>query len=133
MPNTLAAFLLVYAVFLPGCAQDTPKSLANEMVDIMEDLADVLEGVADLQSAKDAGPKIQKIADRMEDNFARRRALGDPTEEERAEFESDFAARFEAVSDRMDRENARIESLGPEVLAELEAGMQALLEINTGQ
>ncbi len=133
MPRVLAAFLVVFAVLLPGCAEDTPQSLADEMLEIMDDFADVLEGVTDVQSAKDAAPELQKIADRMEDNFARRRALGEPDEDTQAEFDREFVPRFEAVVARLDRENARIEALGPEVLSDLEAGMQAMLEIDTSR
>lgn len=130
MLKSLAAALLIICFLLTGCAPDTPDSLGKEALDIMEDFVEVLEGVDDVESARAAKPAIQDIADRLEDNFSRRRALGDPTPEEQDAFEANHGTRAESISERMDAEVTRIAALGPEVNAELEAGMQALLEMD---
>ena len=130
MLKSLAAFVLMFCLLLTGCGPDTPDSLGKEALDIMEDLVEVLEGVDDVDSARAAKPEIQGIADRLEDNFSRRRALGDPTPEEQDAFEANHGDRAEAINTRMAAEISRIAALGPEVNAELEVGMQALLEMD---
>jgi len=112
-----SAALLMF-LLCSGCGGDTRESLADEGVDKMQEMVDVLKGVTDASSAKSAGPKIKALTQEMEAISARGDKLPEPTADELKEIEAGPNKRMEAVSQKFMQEIERI-SRDPAMLAEM--------------
>ena len=105
-PLALVAALLM----LTGCGggANTPEGVADEMVDIMEEMVTILEGVKDESSAKAAADKINSLS-------AKGEALGKKMEEvmpkdpEKAmEVAMKMLAKMAEVGPKLEAESKRI-------------------------
>jgi hypothetical protein len=130
MPRAVAVFLVVFALLLPGCAEDTPQSLADEVIEIMEDLVDALASVTDRESAEAARDRIEQIAERLKDNILRRQAWDDPDGAMVAEFEAAALPRLEVIRDRVEEERARIKALGSAERIQIDIAMQSIYQMD---
>ncbi len=81
MKQILIKILLAVTLLLVGCAADTHSSLAEEMLNNMESLIEVLESVTDSSSSKKAMLEIEKINKIGTDIQERMVQLGGPSED----------------------------------------------------
>src|SRR2546425_11059966 len=109
--------LLMLALILCGCG-DSHQSLAREQVDTMKEMAATLDTVKDADSAKDAKPKLKKLAERMNDINQREAKLPAPTEAEIKAMDSKYGKEMEEASRKMQAAMLRIIA-DPKIGAEL--------------
>jgi hypothetical protein len=83
-----------------GCG-DTHESLMDDQIGAMEEVATILEGVKDKDSAKAAKPRLEALAKRQQDIEKRVKELGEPTDEKKEQLMKVYAPRLEAVMSRM--------------------------------
>ena len=128
-PTRVILLLPLLLGFL-GCSQppsgtaDSPEAMAEEMLDCLNDTADLLEGIKDKTSAEAAGPKIDKLNER----WARlRKKFDQPPElsdEKKMELSAKYPPRTQAALERLIRAYEKILTIpgAKEALSELNVG-----------
>jgi hypothetical protein len=71
---TLAGFALALVFAVSGCG-DSPDSVIKDQIKLMNDMADVLEGIKDKDSAEKAKPKLEALAKKAKDIEERAKKL----------------------------------------------------------
>jgi FKBP-type peptidyl-prolyl cis-trans isomerase len=66
---------LVLIAVAPGCGRSGPEGAVQDQIDVMNDMAAVLEGVTDERSAKNAEPKIKQLEERAKAASERMKAM----------------------------------------------------------
>jgi Skp family chaperone for outer membrane proteins len=122
----VASALLVGPV---GCEQasreaDSPEAMAEEMLDCLNDTADLLEGIRDKASAEAAAPQVKNLNER----WARlRKRFDEPqelSEEKKQELSAEYPPRTQAAFDRLIQAYAKAVTVpgAEKVLSELQVG-----------
>ena len=101
MKQILIKILLAVTLLLVGCAADTHSSLAEEMLNNMESLIQVLESVTDSSSSKKAMLEIEKINKIGTDIQERMVQLGEPSEDILRELDEKYRVRGEEAATRL--------------------------------
>ena len=101
MKQILIKILLAVTLLLVGCAADTHSSLAEEMLNNMESLIEVLESVTDSSSSKKAMLEIEKINKIGTDIQERMVQLGEPSEDILRELDEKYRVRGEEAATRL--------------------------------
>tara|TARA_B100000029_G_scaffold472525_1_gene513100 strand:+ start:296 stop:664 length:369 start_codon:yes stop_codon:yes gene_type:complete len=101
MKQILIKILLAVTLLLVGCAADTHSSLAEEMLNNMESLIEVLESVTDSSSSKKAMLEIEKINKIGTDIQDRMVQLGEPSEDILRELDEKYRVRGEEAATRL--------------------------------
>ena len=127
MKNKLTQLAMIacasVAVLLASCAKkDTAASLADEIAEQMNALAEAFSSVEDKQSAEAAAVKIDEIGDAMEGIAKRMEALGEPSEEEKKIFNEKLDNAEKAMQDKM----TNLANIAAKDPAALEIVMQAM-------
>ena len=120
MRYTAYLLLILFALALVGCGADSYEKVADDCVVVLEDMSAIMKDIKDVESAKAAVPKLDKLGERMQAIAERAEKLGDPSEEEKKVLTEKFEERMEAVTGEMFGNMLRIASLGPDVQAELD-------------
>ncbi len=126
---TRLLLLLPLLVGLVGCGQaggraDSPEAMAEEMLDCLNDTADLLEGIKDKASAEAAGPKIKKLNER----WARlRKKFDEPqqlSDQKKTELSAKYPPRTEAAFNRLIQAYQKVINVpgAKEALSELNVG-----------
>jgi len=119
----LVCLLALLAFALPSCGGgDTHEKVSEEMIDLMAEVADILEGVTDEESAEAATTRLEKLGERAEELGQRAEALGDPDPEEEKRLEKKYEQRMQEISKSMAASMMRLSSQ-PEVLQAVEEAM----------
>ncbi len=77
------------------------EAIAKEMLLVLTNFAEALEGVKDMETAKAAAPKIEKVAEDMEKVGKKLKDLPKLSKEEDAEFKKKFDPELMKVSKRL--------------------------------
>ena len=125
MRNTLASTLLAVSIMLIGCGGDSYESMASDSVSYYEEMASILEGVSDVESAKAAVPKLEAVGQKMADLKKRADALGKPTPEQNKALEEKFTKEMSTAMDKMMAASMKLADK-PEVQKILEEPMKKL-------
>ena len=111
-------FLSACLALVAACGGDP----IEESMDIMEDMASVLEDIKDESSAKAAKPKLEKLAERMK-AVQEEMNEDEMPPEERMEKLKEYGERMEKVQKRLMKEMFRIAS-DPKLSAALDEAMK---------
>lgn len=118
--------LTTFALFaLSSCSRPTHESVTEGAVEVMEEMAEIMEGVDDEDSAKAAAKKIDKLADRMEKLKKQRDELGKPSQEEDEALKKKYEERMGKAMSRFLVAMAKLQSK-PELQKHLEGSMKRL-------
>ncbi len=101
MRNTLASTLLAVSIMLIGCGGDSYESMASDSVSYYEEMASILEGVSDVESAKAAAPKLEAVGQKMAELRKRTDALGQPTLEQVKALEEKYTKEMTSAMGRI--------------------------------
>lgn len=71
---TLAGLALALVFGVSGCG-DSPDSVMKDTIKLMNEMADVMEGIKDKDSAEKAKPKLEALAKKMKDLEERAKKL----------------------------------------------------------
>ena len=98
----------VLGLVLSACGGDSPESIAEEQFDLMDEMLDILEGVTDQDSAKEASKEMEALAKKMADLEKRMEKMPDPTPEQQKrlaeiakEHQEEFGKRMQEVMSKM--------------------------------
>lgn len=104
--TTLSAALLGLA--LSACGGESHEAVMDEQFDLMGEIFDILDGVEDEASAKEAAKKIEALGEKLTDLAKRAEKLPEPTpEQEKAleararERQAEFEKRSRAFATKM--------------------------------
>ncbi len=78
------------------------ETLAQEMLKVLTNFAEALESVKDMETAKQAAPKIEKVAEDMDRIGKKLKDLPKLSKEEDAEFKKKFDPELMKVSKRLE-------------------------------
>ena len=99
--------LLALGAVLGGCG-DSHEDAAKQSVDLMEELAVILEGIRDEPTAKAAAQKVDAWIEGRQKLQARLKAMGALTPEEEKAIEDRLRERKDALSRRIRAQLARL-------------------------
>ncbi|MCP4377663.1 MAG: hypothetical protein GY794_15995 [bacterium] len=101
--------LMLSLVPLIGCGPSDPHEKAVvDMMDCMEEMADVLATVTDEASAEEAKPKLEAVAERMQTLKKDMDKLGEPDKEKEEALKEKYEERMKEVTKKMMKENMRV-------------------------
>ncbi len=104
----MAATVLGLVACLPGC-KSKQESLADEMVSVMQDIADALKTVKDKESAETAATRIKELAKRGSEIGKEYKDLEKTlSKEERKQMDDTYEPKVEAVGKQIEAEMTRI-------------------------
>jgi len=95
--STLAISLLCAC----GADLDSHDGVADAAIELMEDMADVLEGIDSKEAADAAAGDLEDLAERGAELGQAMEKLGKPDKETEKELEEKYEDRMKAVSERM--------------------------------
>ena len=125
MKKITSRIILLAAVVLVGCGGgDTPQSLSKEMMGNLNIMADILEGIHDEASAKDAVPKIDAVRASMRDIAKRSKGVKTDAATDKAISES-MAKEMPAAQGRIAAAMGKLVGQ-PEVMAILQPAMTGM-------
>ena len=101
MKNNFKIVISLIFFLLVGCAADTHVSLSKEMLDNMENLIVVLEGVKDSSSCQEAIVRIKEITQLGKNIQQRIDELGEPSESMLKELEEKYASRGQKAAENL--------------------------------
>jgi hypothetical protein len=78
---------LVLGLGLAACGGGDHEAIIEEQADLMDEMLDILEGVTDEASAKEAAKKLEALAEDMQALAKRAEELGEPTPEQQKRLE----------------------------------------------
>ncbi len=126
LKNTLmAAAVLGLVVCLPGC-KSKQENLADEMVDVMQDIANALKTVKDKESAETAATQIKDLAKRGSEIGKEYKDIEKTlSKEERKKMDETYEPKVEKIGKQIEAEMKRIatEVKDPAALMALGAAM----------
>ena len=110
--------------FLSACGGGGHEALQKDMESVMEDVADSLAKVTDVESAKKQKPVIEKLGKKMTALAEKLEKLGPPSEEQAKKM---LEERTKTLTDnKFIKEMIRVAQLPPEVQAILGPAMESL-------
>ncbi len=120
------SLLLPALLLFAGCPGgiDTPEEAIHESVSIMEDMADVLEGVKDKKTAEAAKGKLQSLKKRMDEVEKAMSGMKTPEEPDEATIKK-LAEPMMKAQERLGKEMMRI-AMNPELAQVLEGAMDGM-------
>lgn len=95
----LGAILLGLA--LGACSVDPHEALLDEQFDLLEEILDVMEGVTDEASSKEAAREIEALGEKLVDVQKRMSEMDYPTPEQRKRFQRLFEPREAELKRRL--------------------------------
>jgi ferritin-like metal-binding protein YciE len=98
----------VLGLVLSACGGDTHESVAEDQLDLMDEIFDIMDGVTDEASAKEAAKKIEALGEDMADLRKRIAAMPDPTKEEEKRLEAMFTERQADIMKRSQNFGAKM-------------------------
>jgi hypothetical protein len=102
---------LALALLLPvaGCG-DNPNKVASDRIDLVNRLADVLEGVTDRKSAEEARSEVKAVQKQLEalDERARRLKLSELPRDKEGSLKSKFKGDMKQAADRLKKAQDRV-------------------------
>lgn len=110
--RAMMVVLAMSLMVLGGCSRD-PEDVAEDAVDNMNELVEVLEGVTDVESAKAAVDEVKELMTKQME-LAKEGNEGDWTEEEMKAAKEKYNAVGEAVGKAIDAQIERIQKASPE-------------------
>jgi signal transduction histidine kinase len=91
-----------------GACGDSHESVVDEQFDVMEEMLDILDGVTDEASAKEAGKELEALGEKLADLQKRMEKMPKPTPEQKkrlqailTERQADFKKRSQTVLSKM--------------------------------
>ncbi|MHC4550147.1 MAG: hypothetical protein ACYTEZ_15355 [Planctomycetota bacterium] len=78
----------VLGLVLAACGGDTHESVAEDQFDLMEEILEIMDGVEDEASAKEAAKEIEALGEKIAALQKRAEALPEPTPEQEKELEA---------------------------------------------
>ncbi len=110
MTKRLLAAPLAAAIMLAltGCGGDSHDAIAEDQMQVMDEMVDILSDIDDEASAKAAKPKLEKLGERMKSIEARMEELGDPPADKKAALEEKYKEKMGAVAMKLFAEMMRI-------------------------
>lgn len=120
----LALFPIFLGASLAACGGDSHAAFMEDTVDLMAEAADVLEGVTDVDSARAASKRLEKLGKQMQANRERLDALGEADPEAADKAMEKYLDRSEEIGQRMMETMMRLADK-PEVLEALGQSMSA--------
>ncbi len=121
----MAVTVLGLVLCLPGC-KSKQESLADEMVSVMQDIADALKTVKDKESAEAAATQIKELAKRGSEIGKEYKDLEKAmSKEERKKMDETYEPKVEKIGKQIEAEMKRIatEVKDPAALMALGASM----------
>jgi DNA anti-recombination protein RmuC len=88
--------------------KETHDAYAEESLNALDRIADVLGDVRDSKSAADARAKLPELSKSLAELKKKATALGDPTKEQKSELDKKYKAKFEASLRRFRTEAVRV-------------------------
>ncbi len=111
----VSAFAIVALMLLTGCSDSQEKG-QDDMIDVMDEYADVLESIKDEDSAKAAKDEFAELAEELKEILARMEKLEKPSKEEQAALQKESDAKMKPIEERIQKEMKRIAS-DPKLMA----------------
>jgi hypothetical protein len=98
----LSALALALLIPVAGCG-DNPDRVASERIDLVNQLADILEGVQDKDSAESARPEVEDVQKKLDllDERARRLKLNEMPRDREGTLKRKFAADMKKAAQRL--------------------------------
>lgn len=93
--------IAVVACGLAACGGNSHEAIREEQLDLMDEMLDILEGVHDDASAKEAGKKVEALTEDIQKLAKRAQELGEPTPEQQKRLEEIAQQRQEEFGKRM--------------------------------
>lgn len=121
--RSLTTVLALSLLLLTGCG-DSPDKVVTDMISTMKDMNTTLAEVKDVDTAKSAVPKLEKIAQDMKSIQERMDGMEKPDEATIKELEAKYKTQMDEVGKELVANMFRIMSLGPEVEAELDKAFE---------
>ena len=127
-PLSLAMLL---ALFTVGMAQDSKfEPLIKEAIGHMNKMAEVLEGMKDVETAKKSEKDLNAAVEKMADVQKRMNALGKPSDEETKRIKEKFEEEMKQGQQRLQKAAVAAASKGPEVQEIIKKAMDKLRRRN---
>ena len=82
---TIGVFAVAMIFVASGCG-DSHESVIKEQIGLMNEMADVMEGIKTKADAEAAKPKLESIASKMKDLQEKAKKMGEPSEEKQKEL-----------------------------------------------
>jgi hypothetical protein len=117
----VAAFL-VGAMAMAGCKDKYEKAVVKG-IDVMKELAGVLEGIKDTETARKANPELKKVAERLKALEKEMKDIGEFPEDRERQLKARYKGETERLGKKMIDEMERISSLGPAVTTEIRSAL----------
>ena len=92
---------LMLVLLAAACGGDTHEKVAEDKINLIEQIADILEDVTDDASADAAAKRIEALAGEMKAVNERAKALGDPTPELNKQLEEKYKPRTQKILGRI--------------------------------
>ena len=108
--------------------EDTVESLAGEMMDHMEKVAETFSKVTDTASAEEASAKVKAMSGTITKIAERLAELPEPAEDEKKEISAMVAKRQSALTARLGSRDDFLETLEPDVRTIVEDGMSSFID-----
>ena len=125
MRTLTTSSVLAFTLFFVGCGSDTHESLAKESLAYMNEFAEILEGVNDVDSAKAAGPKLEALGEKFAALKRRSDILGEPTPEQKKAIQEKFEKELYGPMFRLTGASMKIIS-NPEIKTIMEEPMKKI-------
>jgi len=103
----LTGFALIALVMLSGCG-DSHEAAADDTVDLMEELADILESIKDEDSAKAASAELEDWAEDMQKISDRVKELEDLSADDEKALKEKYKEKMDEVGARIQKEMQRL-------------------------
>lgn len=124
MSNRVLALCLA-AFLLPACG-DSHESAMDDSLDLMEEMADIVEDIKTSDDAKAAAEKLRELGEEYQELAKRMQELGDPTKEQRAELDEKYGPRAKEIQQRLMAAMMNLQQKYPEAAQALGAAMQKM-------
>ena len=122
------------ATLVVSCSGDTHEKIVDDTLTQMEEVATVIEGVKDKESAEAAAKKLEGMVGTFEKLAERMKEIGDPDEKTEKELEAKMETRMKELQEKMTAAMMSAASKDPAVISILQAPMEkigkAMEEVN---
>lgn len=91
----------VLGLVLSACGGNSHEAIVDEQFDLMDEMIEILDGVTDQESAKEAAKKLEALGEDMQALAKRAEEMGEPTPEQQKKLEEIAKKRQEEYSKKM--------------------------------
>jgi len=123
MKYSMTAAVLALSMLLAGCGGDSYESLADDTVDVLKDMTDILASIDSKDAAEKAASKLESLAWKMQEISKRAEALGEPSEKQKTDMDEMMSKKMEGVMGRYMQEMMRVAQI-PDAMQYLEKAME---------